>query len=489
MYIIHVASEFAGVAKVGGLADVVQGLTRELSIRGNHVEVIMPRYDCMRTDRIWGFTKSYSDLWVPYHHFWVHCDVYFGFVDGVKCYFIEPHFFKDFFNRGIIYGHKDDPERFAFFSKAALEFMLKTGKHPDIIHVHDWQSAMVPLMLYETYSKFGMTHPRVCFTIHNIHHQGVTGEFILRQNHLNPSWYITPDRLADDKYHGAVNLMKGGIVYSNFVTTVSPTYMHEIRHSTLGHGLQNTLNRHGNKVGGVLNGIDYGEWNPEVDRFIPHKYSVANVDAKYGNKKALRDRLWLADNFKPIVAVVSRLDHQKGVALIRHAIFYCIANGCQFVLLGTSPDKKISEDFWNLKRHLNDNPDVHLELNFDEQLSHLIYAGSDMILIPSAFEPCGLTQLIAMKYGTVPIVRKTGGLADTVFDANYAHVPYHDRTGYVFDDLNNEGLESALRRAVGMWHHYPQYWRELVLNGMRKDYSWSHSAQHYLNIYEHIREK
>lgn len=489
MFIIQIASEYATVAKVGGLADVVQGLSRELSIRGHHVEVILPKYDVMKYDRIWGFTKCYSDLWVPFHHFWVHCDVFFGFVDGVKCFFIEPHFFKNFFNRGIIYGHQDDPERFAFFSKAALEFMLKTNKHPEIIHVHDWQTGLVPLMLFETYKHFGMTHPRVCYTIHNIHHQGVTGEFILRQIGMNPAHYMTMERLQDPRHHNAVNIMKGGIVFSNFVTTVSPTYMNEIMWTGLGHGLQGVLQYYRGKCGGVLNGIDYSEWNPEVDRFIPHKYSANWIDGKYKNKEALRNRFWLRHDYKPIIAVVSRLDHQKGVGLIRHAIFYALANGCQFVLLGTSPEPGISHDFWNLKRHLNDNPDCHLELSFDEYLSHLIFAGADMVLVPSAFEPCGLTQMIGLKYGTVPVVRATGGLVDTVFDANYAHKPYHERNGYTFNDLNNEGLESALRRAIGMWFHYPQYWRELMLNGMRQDHSWNYPAQDYLNIYEYIREK
>ncbi len=489
MYIVQIASEFAGVAKVGGLADVVQGLSRELSIRGHHVEVILPKYDVMKTDRVWGMTKCYSDLWVPYHHFWVHCDVYFGFVDGVKCFFIEPHFFKNFFSRGVIYGHKDDPERFAFFSKAALEFMLKTNKHPDIIHVHDWQTGLVPVMLFETYRGFGMTHPRVCYTIHNIHHQGVTGEFVLRQIGMNPAHFMTMERLLDPKYPNAVNIMKGGIVFSNFVTTVSPTYMNEIMHTDLGHGLQGVLQYYRGKCGGVLNGLDYGEWNPEVDRFIPHKYSPNDIEGKYRNKEALRNRFWLRQEYKPIVAVVSRLDQQKGVGLIRHGIFYALANGCQFVLLGTSPETGISNDFWNLKRQLNDNPDCHLELSFDDYLAHLIFAGADMVLVPSAFEPCGLTQLIGLKYGTVPIVRNTGGLADTVFDANYAHRPYHERNGYVFNDLNTEGLESALRRAIGMWFHYPQYWRELMLNGMQQDHSWNHPARDYVNIYEHIREK
>jgi starch synthase len=186
--------------------------------------------------------------------------------------------------------------------------------------------------------------------------------------------------------------------------------------------------------------------------------------------------------------VVSRLDHQKGVELIRHGIFYCLSNGCQFVLLGAGANAMINEDFWGLKRHLNDNPDCHLEIGYNEELAHLIYAGADMMLVPSAFEPCGLTQLIAMKYGTVPVVRATGGLADTVFDADHADRPYDQRTGYTFHDYDVPGLESALHRAIGMWYSYPQHFQELMLNGMRADYSWNHSGQDYLRIYEHIRQ-
>ena len=488
MFIVMISSECAPVAKVGGLADVVRGLSWELAIRGNDVEIILPKYDCLRYDHIWGLTRSYSDLLVPYHDVFIHCDVYFGFVHGLKCFFIEPHSDQHFFNRGIFYGHDDDAARFAFFSKAALEFLLKANKHPDVIHCHDWQTGLVPVMLYETYAHLGMTHPRVCYTLHNVHHQGITGPEILRQVRLTPEWYTTPERLSDDAHPNAINLMKGGIVFSNFVTTVSPTYMDEIRYSGLGHGLQSTLNAHGGKLGGVLNGVDYHFWNPEADPYIACTYTLETFDNKFKNKEALRGRLWLAGGYKPLVAVISRLDHQKGVELIRHSIFYALNNGCQFVLLGTSPDPSINQDFWHLKHYLNENPDCHLEVGYDEELAHLIYAGADMMVIPSAFEPCGLTQMVAMKYGAVPIVRATGGLVDTVFDANYGHKPYHERNGYMFTDYNEEGLESAMSRAIGMWYSYPEYFKELMLNGMRYDYSWSQPGQHYVNIYTHIKE-
>ena len=488
MYIVMVTSECAPVAKVGGLGDVVEGLSNELQIRGNAVEIILPKYDCMRYDHIWGLQKTYGDLWVPYHDQHVHCDVYFGFVHGLKCFFIEPHSHQNFFNRGIFYGHHDDPERFAFFCRAALEFMLKTNKHPDIIHCHDWQTGLVPVLLFDIYKHLGMTHPRVCYTLHNVMHQCVTGDSVLRQVGLNPAIYRTRDRLQDDYNRGAVNLMKGGIVYSNFVTTVSPRYSEEIKYSDLGCGLQHTFWVHSMKFGGVLNGIDYEVWNPEIDPLIANRYGIDSIEDKYKNKEALRHRLLLRQEYKPIVAVVSRLDPQKGVDLMRHAIFHCLAGGCQFVLLGSSPDHRINDEFQGLKRHLNDNPDCHLEISYDEELAHLIYAGADMILIPSAFEPCGLTQMIAMRYGTVPVVRNTGGLADTVFDADYAPKPYHERNGYVFDNFDRQGLESAMSRAIGLWYLYPHHFRELMVNGMRYDFSWNHPGKHYLNIYNYIKE-
>ncbi len=489
MFIVMVSTECAPVAKVGGLGDVVQGLSRELSVRGHAVEVILPMYDCMRYDRIWGLTKTYSDLWVPFHDHAIHCDVYFGFADGVKCFFIQPHSQHNFFNRGLFYGNRDDAERFAFFSRAALEFMLKSGKRPDVIHCHDWQTGLVPVLLFETYQHLGMAGQRVCYTLHNLRHQGVCGAHILRQAGLSPDRLMTPERLLDHTHRDAANLMKGGIVYANFVTTVSPRYAEEILTTGQGFGLQGTLATHRGKYGGVLNGIDYNVWNPEIDSALPQPYGPDAIAGKFADKKALRDRLLLADHFRPVVAVVSRLDHQKGLPLIRHSIFYSLANRAQFVLLGSGAEASINAHFWDLKHHLNDNPDCHLEIGYDEHLSHLIYAGADILVVPSVFEPCGLSQMIAMKYGTVPVVRATGGLADTVFDANYADRPYHDRTGFTFEHNDVPGLESALGRAIGLWYRYPRYFHEIRLNGMRQDFSWNHPGGHYENIYHHIRAK
>ncbi len=380
--------------------------------------------------------------------------------------------------------------RFAFFSKAALEFMLKTNKRPEVIHCHDWQTGLVPVLLYEVYQHHGMGNQRVCFTVHNFRHQGQYSPELMHATGLGrPEYYLHYDRLRDNFEHGLVNLTKAGIVYSNFVTTVSLRHAWEALSTDQNFGLGHTLWVHRGKFGGVLNGLDYDVWNPEIDPFIAQRYSAASLDLKYDNKRALRERLWLRDGFKPIVAYVGRLDSQKGVHLVRHALFYALRNGAQFVLLGPSPEPAMERDLWQLKHELNDNPDCHLELRFDADLAHLVYAGADLLVVPSHFEPCGLVQMVALKYGTVPVVRAVGGLADTVFDRDHSSRPPEERNGYVFNDADYSGIESALRRALGLWYFYPQEFRQLMANGMRCDYSWNHPGQHYLNIYEHIRHK
>ncbi len=490
MFLMMITPELAPVAKVGGLADVVYGLSRELELRGNAVEIILPKYDCMRYDHIWGLTKSYEDLWVPWYNGAIHTTVWFGFVHGRKCFFIDPHSNDNFFNRGTFYGHNDDVLRFAFFCRAALEFMLKANKHPDIVHCHDWQTALVPVLLFEMYHHLGLRHPRVCFTIHNFRHQGATGEQLLRATGLHrPEHFFHYDRMRDNHNPRALNLMKAGIVYSNFVTTVSPRHAWEAKDAGQGHGLEPTLHTHHCKFGGVLNGLDYEQFNPKTDPYIPAHYTADTIDKKYENKRALRQRFWLADNEKPIVAFIGRLDVQKGLPLVRHAIFYSLNHRAQFVLLGSSPERSINDHFLGLKHHLNDNPDCHLEIAYHEELAHLIYAGADLMVVPSRYEPCGLTQMIALRYGTVPVVRSVGGLADTVFDKDYSNRPLPERNGYVFHHSDNPGIESALHRAFGCYYHFPEHFRQLMLNGLRTDYSWNRPAQHYINIYDYIRDK
>lgn len=488
MYIVQVASECAPVIKAGGLGDVVYGLSRELEIQGHCVELILPKYDCMRYDHIWGLHDAYINLWVPWYGGVIHCSVYCGWVHGRVCFFIEPHSQDNFFNRGCYYGCNDDNMRFAFFSKAVLEFLLKSNKRPDVIHCHDWQTGLVPVMLFENY-KYEMGNQRVCYTIHNFKHQGIGGVEILWATGLNQeSYFFQSDRLQDNFNPFALNFMKGGMVYANTITTVSPHHAWEARFSPINYGLGYTLHVHQDKFQGILNGIDSNFWNPESDRYLPYHYAADDWQGKTLNKKALRERLLLSDGDKPMIAFIGRLDNQKGVHLVHHAIYYTLSQGAQFVLLGTATEASINAWFWHEKNFLNDNPDVHLELSFNEELSHLIYAGADMIIVPSNYEPCGLTQMIGLKYGTVPIVRGVGGLVNTVFDRDYDPTkPPEKRNGYVFYDSDYYALESAMGRALGLWYHYPEEFRQLAIQGMRYDYSWSDPAAEYVAVYDRIR--
>jgi starch synthase len=489
MYIVQIASECAPVIKAGGLGDVVYGLSRELELRGNCVEIILPMYDCMRYDQIWGMHDAYKDLWVPWFGGAIHCEVFCGWVHGRLCFFIKPNSGDNFFNRGYYYGGLDDHLRFAFFSKAALEFLLKSNKRPDVIHCHDWQTGLLSVMLYEMYKHHGMGNQRVCYTIHNFKHQGISGADVLWATGLNnDAYYYSYDRLQDNFNPTAINFMKAGIVYSNYVNTVSPNHAWEARFSDIGCGLGHTLDIHHYKFGGILNGIDYDIWNPEVDRFIPEKYSSKTFELKSKNKKALRERLLLRDESKPLICYIGRLDDQKGVHLVHHAIYYALNRGAQFVLLGAATDEKINSWFWHEKNHLNDNPDCHIELGFNEELSHLIYAAADMIVVPSNYEPCGLTQIIGLKYGAVPIVRGVGGLIDTVFDFDYDQ--YHKpekRNGFVFYQPDTHALESAMARALDLWYVNPDKFEKLAQQGMECDNSWNASGEKYMGVYDYIK--
>ncbi len=489
MNIVMLASECAPVAKVGGLGDVVAGLSRELGRRGHTVDIILPRYDCMRHDHIQEPAIAWQDLWVPWNGGAIHCTVHTGLVQGLRCFFIEPHSAENFFSRGQYYGYPDEALRMTFFSKAALEFLLHSGRRPDILHCHDWQTALAPVLLYEIYARLGMERTRVCFTVHNFGHQGITGEEILWASGLG-----RPERFASSEVmgigNGALNLMKGALLYANFITTVSPHHAWEVRHTELGMGLGHELFLHQNKFKGILNGLDYESWNPATDPSLPHHFDAAHFGEKARARHALRERFLLRqEGAGPLVAYVGRLDAQKGVNLIRHGMFHTLWNGGQFVLLGASPDPEIGPYFQHLKAHLNDSPDCHLELGFSEELARLIYAGADLLIMPSNYEPCGLTQLIALRYGTVPVVRAVGGLQDTVFDWDYADRPREERNGFTFLHPDYTGIESALNRAFGLWRNEPRLFRQLAVQGMRQDYSWARPCEEYLGVYEFIRHK
>ena len=315
------------------------------------------------------------------------------------------------------------------------------------------------------------------------------GADILWATGLNrEDYYFHYDRLRDNFNPFALNFMKGGIVYSNHVNTVSPHHAWEARYQDVGYGLGHTLEIHQSKFSGILNGVDYNIWNPDLDHHIPFSYSIDDMTGKAKNKTALRERLLLQNVDKPIIAYIGRLDQQKGVHLVHHAMYYALNRGAQFVLLGSATEPGINSWFWHEKQHLNNHPDVHLELSFNEELAHLIYAGADMMVVPSNYEPCGLTQLISLKYGTVPIVRGVGGLLSTVFDRDHDsdHAP-EKRNGYVFYQTDNRALESAMERAIGLYTQYPKEFTQLAQQGMEYDYSWNNPGTTYQTVYEYIR--
>jgi starch synthase len=499
MHIIHIASELAPLAKVGGLADVLLGLSRELSWKGHDIDIIIPKYDCLDSNQIRDMTVAYSDLMSYYDGEWYSNTVWMGWVENLKVYFIAPHHPRYFFNRGCFYGCEDDIERFTYFSRTALEFMYKKQLHPDILHIHDWQTAIVAPLYKDMYRPLGFNGPKVVFTIHNMEYQGRCGIEEINKIGLKASDYMVPEKLQDNIYPEAINLLKGGIVYSDFFTTVSPNYAKEVKTAEGGRGLESTIIQYQDKFAGVLNGIDYSYWNPEIDRYLAVHFSSREepsskkdrntIDQKAYVKKLLREKLMLAEEYRPLMGCVARLVPQKGIDLIKHALEYAVNKGGQFVLLGSSPIPAISADFHALKHQYADHPHVHLILHHQEELAHYIYAASDMMIVPSIFEPCGLTQMIALKYGSVPVVRRTGGLADTIFDVDTSGKPFEETNGYTFDYPHPEALEKALDRAYDCYFHHPDKWRKLMIQGMNIDFSWNKSSNVYLEIYKKLEAK
>lgn len=496
MHIVHIASELAPLAKVGGLADVVLGLCRELSWKGHDVDIIIPKYDCMDSEQIRDLTMDTKDLMSFYQGEWYSNTVWMGWVENLKVYFIDPHHPRYFFSRGCFYGCEDDIERYLYFSRAAVEFLYKRPLNPDIIHLHDWQTAIIAPLYEDMYKKIGLNKPKTVFTVHNMEYQGKCSPTDLDYIGLDGTHYHDSERLQDNLYPDLINLLKGAFVYSNFITTVSPNYAKEVLTSEGGKGLESTLNLYQNKFLGILNGIDYSYWNPEIDRFLPAHFSPREVptnkkdrntlDKKGFIKKLLRERLNLVEDYRPIIGCIARLVPQKGIDLIKHTIQHIVEKKGQFVLLGSSPIPSINAEFHHLKQQYIDHPHINLTLHHQEDLAHMIYAGSDMFIVPSIFEPCGLTQMIALKYGSIPIVRRTGGLADTIWDVDYSGKPFDQTNGYTFDYPDAAGIDSAVDRAIKCWFDDPDKWRHLMLNGMQIDFSWNQSSNQYLEIYKKL---
>lgn len=456
LHVMSVSVEMAPIAKVGGLADVVTSLGLAVQAEGHEVEVVLPKYDVLKYDLIEDFKEEEGFHWGGcYNH------VFSGTVEGVKTFFIDPE--NGMFNVSMIYGTDylsipmTDSERFGFFSRAALEWMLQSGRQPDIIHCHDWQTAPVAKAYWEDYHNYGLSNPRIVFTIHNLDF----GQDLIRE----------------------------AMDYTQIGTTVSKTYAQEISgHGSISHQLE--------KFHGVVNGIDPDIWDPLDDKCLPVSFDMSNV---VEGKAACREALCARSNIPnrpdvPIIGVVTRLTHQKGIHLIKHGIYKALERGCQVVLLGSAPDPSVQREFEDMANALKQNHfnDAALHLYFDEPLSHLIYAGSDMLLVPSMFEPCGLSQLIAMRYGAVPVVRRTGGLADTVHDYDHGHAKAEwegmSPNGFQFDGTEAHDIDYALNRGIDLFYNDREAFSALQANCMSCDFSWNRPALDYIELYHAARK-
>lgn len=471
MHIVHVATEFATVAKIGGLGDVTYGLSLELVRLGHQVTIILPKFDIIDVHNITDFKLEKCTFTSFFENNWYPNSVWTGQFNGVRLFFIDSHHPHHFFNRGLIYGADDDVNRFLYFSRAVYDLFTKWEMGADVIHVHDWHcAAFIPL--YKTL--FSNNPVKVILTLHNLEYQGRCSPEEISKIGLEPNRFFFPEQMQDSIYHEAANLLKGGIVNADEVTTVSPNYMKEILFGGEGKGLENIINQYQYKFSGILNGIDPNYWNPEIDPYLPVHFSEKKPKNKELVKQHLLNKLGMSEENSPLIGVVTRLVPQKGIELIKEALDYTLKNGGQFILLGSTTVLSIQEDFEKLKLQHIDNPHVYLQLHHDEEIAHLIYAASDLLLMPSIFEPCGLSQLIALRYGTLPIARRTGGLIDTVFD---------QVNGFTFNEPTSESLHQAMDRAFWSWRTDPFKWKMMMQNAMKAPFNWKESAKKYLDIY------
>lgn len=474
MKVLFAVSECGPFAKSGGLADVAGSLPKELKSLGTDVRVICPKYSLI--------AEHYKKKMRKINEFSVivgwrkqYCGIEELEYQGITFYFIDNEYY---FKRERLYGFYDDGERFSFFNRAVLESLAYLDFFPDVLHCHDWHSAMIPYLLrVEYYQRKGYGQIRTVFTIHNLQFQGIfpkeTLEDLLGLNCQS----FQPQHL---EFFGNVNFMKGALVAADKITTVSPTYKSEIQTPAFGEKLDGLLRARDEDLLGIINGIDEDFYNPAIDPYIYKNFTVSDLKNKSINKQGIQTLFQLPKKpDTPLIVMISRLTEQKGLELVKCVLGDILQGDVQLIILGTGDDQ--FEGYF--RQAANEFPDkLKVHIGFDESLAHKLYAGADLFLMPSKFEPCGLGQLIAMRYGVVPITRETGGLNDTVKAWNEFT---EEGNGFTFRNFNAHDMLYTIRRAIHFYHH-PHTWRRIVEIAMEKDYSWAQSAFKYSQLYEKL---
>ena len=488
--VLFLSSEVEPFAKTGGLADVSGALPQIIKSLDHEIRIMMPRYGCIneRKSKLHEMIRL-KDIEIPVGSKRIPASVKSSFISNnhtkVQVYFLDN---PALFGRSGLYVHPetkkdyaDNDERFIFFCRGVLEVLKKMGWAPDIIHCNDWPTGLVPAYLKTIYKDDPFYRDtRSVFTIHNMAYQGVFPRTVFSKT-LLPAEILSEDGV---EAHGNVNFLKAGLVFADAITTVSEKYAEEIRSSEeYGCGLQNIVNRRKHDVTGILNGIDYSLWDPSVDELLPQKYDARSLDLKLENKKALLAKMGLPFSEKtPVIGIISRLADQKGFDLIGEIFDDLMKLNLQIVVLGTG-EKKYHDMFEKAQRKFPGK--FAARLSFDNDLAHLIEAGSDMFLMPSRYEPCGLNQIYSLRYGTIPLVRATGGLDDTIEDFNASS---GTGTGFKFKHYASGDLLKVVQRALHAFADHAS-WRKLMKHGMSKDFSWESSAKKYIQLYRSLAKK
>ena len=471
MKVCVIAAEAAPFVKVGGLGDVIGSLPKALRELGVDARVILPLYSSIDRERFGLKYKAYQFVDLGWRH--SYCGIFETEVDGVPCYFVDN---EQYFNRDSIYGQADDGERFAFFSKAALEILPALDFKPDVVNVNDWHTALSVIYLDVLKSREAEFYKdmKSVLSIHNIEFQGRFNPYEMGNLFGLENKYF--DALI---YNGDVNLLKGAIQLADRVNTVSETYAREILDPYFSYGLDKILTVEQGKLRGILNGIDVDKFNPKTDPMIPVNYDLKTFEDKVQNKLAFQKEMDLEVNADiPLIGMVTRLTHQKGIDLILQASEEILKTGAQLVILGTG-DAHYESALRSLEHYRHDR--VRSILLFSNEMSAKIYAASDLFLMPSKTEPCGLSQLISMRYGTVPVVHRVGGLRDTV-------IPFTgvEGNGFTFESFQAGDMMDAIYRAVTCFYQSPDEWKQIIKNNLQKDVSWEQSAKKYLDLYHEV---